>query len=481
MRRLSTRILLIPFTMIMLGVSACAGDVVTKTNVNDTEQAIGEHTELPAAEQVAVDGVYYRPLDRKELSQVYNAMVDYLGAKLGYQNQVYTSSVRYTGEDAEGFLASGDWQGEELAEIYINHDPFLADDRELLSEVTDKGKLYSVPGFDEDFRVMAVYDHFLPTGYVLNVIIFDRLNDITMQYGRELLEDRMHLTPEGIGIVQVPENAEAALYEEGEELSSADKQEVYDMLLQAEFVDGVDLMGVDPVERYILKDTIGHEWYIHTYPDGYIGLTYLFGFDFYLKAESNQNADMNSGEGEADADSVEFDYTSVPEINGLYMSALEQARTEQMNRSDLQENSYSAEGSFGGSPVTWYTWMQDGLEYHGVTYTIDDEEDEVQPVTVVSGTIVNDGYDIGDSGIYVGMDEKELVKLYPEIYKSSLHVSDIEMVLRSQFPPQWTEQYDYGYFAWNGEIPDDELPELIVFLVSEGRVAAITICYPTAG
>lgn len=278
MRRLKVWKLLIPFMVIMLGLSACTGAASSKANENNNAQAVNENDEL----QAAVDGVYYRPLDSKELSQVYDAMVGYLCARLSYQNQVYTSSVRYTGEDAEDFLADGNWQGEELAEIYINHDPFLADDREILSEVTDNGKLYRVTGFDEDFRVMAVYDRSLPTGNVLNVIIFDRLNDITMKYGSELFADRMHMTTEGVEIVKMPESAEAAIYEEGEVLSSGDKQEVYDMLLHAEFVDDVDLMGADPVERYILKDMFGHEWYIQTYSDGYIELTNLPGTSFYL-------------------------------------------------------------------------------------------------------------------------------------------------------------------------------------------------------
>ena len=170
-------------------------------------------------------------------------------------------------------------------------------------------------------------------------------------------------------------------------------------------------------------------------------------------------------------------YNTVSKINNIDTGILEQARTKQIRKSDLKDIIASEPGIFGGSDVIWYTWIENEIEYHGVEYIGSEDEQ----VTVVSSVLISDSNIYLGNGVSIGMNEEELTRLYPELYLSNFDEEDVEAVTRSQYPPQWLSQYDYGYLAWNGDIPDDELPELIVFLIKEGRLSGITICYPTAG
>jgi hypothetical protein len=85
--------------------------------------------------------------------------------------------------------------GDELGTVSGKHTVYWSTDSEELSECTTEGIIYQVKGYDETFRV-AIYSEVKTTPLsdtVYHLIVFDCINDVTMNTGKDLFEERLQL------------------------------------------------------------------------------------------------------------------------------------------------------------------------------------------------------------------------------------------------------------------------------------------------
>lgn len=139
-------------------------------------------------------GVYYRKISEKEISQKYQSGACYRCFLLHYDGKMYTSCYT-SGTEDKGELPLESVLGNEIGKVYGNRLVYWSTDGGELSENTLEGTLYRVNGYDEDFRVALYCESQVPyadTTYY-HVLVFEHLNDITLEKGSELFQERMHL------------------------------------------------------------------------------------------------------------------------------------------------------------------------------------------------------------------------------------------------------------------------------------------------
>lgn len=217
--------------------------------------------------------VYIQKMDEDEISQPYNPLASYSCGLLHYDGSMYTSSLSYCATDKTGL----NWDlilGEELETVSGNHGVFWSTDGSELSEVTYEGTIYQVKGYEESFRVAVCYETAMPladTCYYL--VVFDRLNDIRLERGEELFEERLHLSD----AVRV----EGGLYGETVLYSLSEDTAAEEFL--AELYDGILLdasestcPALDPAQSYVLifYDSAGLITELMVYEDGYVSIEY---------------------------------------------------------------------------------------------------------------------------------------------------------------------------------------------------------------
>ena len=129
-------------------------------------------------------------------AEVYDPEEDYSNADMialvVYHGGIYTYSYCYEGEDAEkikGLL--GECVGTASGEIDEWSDS-SAYDQELAGTVG--GKIYTVKGYDPEFRLCNEIEISKELGGGYSYIFLERLNGITLSKGKELFEDRLHLS-----------------------------------------------------------------------------------------------------------------------------------------------------------------------------------------------------------------------------------------------------------------------------------------------
>ena len=253
----------------------------TTTQTEQTEQT-AETTSQVTEEETAPkpEGVYYQPVSEREVGYVFpeNAMVCFAFSYLYYNGSMYTSSDVLSSTDKAEIEALADKLKEsELAEVYSNRAQFWSEDSSKLSYADDNinGKICSMAGYNEDFRVCVCYEQYIEpmdeTYY--GFVVFDKLNDITVNKGSDLFKDRLHLDEYAeVRVIRTDENNG-----DHEEKLSVDFSEFVQAVFDGKFIEADYDTREDfrKRESYILTfyTETGLSAAVSVYPDGYVSMT----------------------------------------------------------------------------------------------------------------------------------------------------------------------------------------------------------------
>ena len=140
------------------------------------------------------EGIYYPKVEEKEISERYNPSALYACQLLYDEGKIYTSAYELRGEQRKLFDAENTL-GNEIGRVYGNHYLFWSENDEYLEESNCSGTLYQIRGYDTSFRLALCYETVdSMTECSEHIVIFEHLNDITLQNGRKLFEDWLHLS-----------------------------------------------------------------------------------------------------------------------------------------------------------------------------------------------------------------------------------------------------------------------------------------------
>lgn len=130
-----------------------------------------------------IRGIHINKIE-PELSIGRNKYSEYCGpSHFYYNNDVYVEST------SSGLRSPEDWRMDCIAKAFGNSYDYSTDPA-YIYVTTKMGDVYTIRGYNEDFRLMICYtdNNHLPA-----VRIYDRLNGIWLKYGKELYADRLHL------------------------------------------------------------------------------------------------------------------------------------------------------------------------------------------------------------------------------------------------------------------------------------------------
>lgn len=252
----------------------------TTTQTEQTEQITETASQVIEETNPNPDGVYYQPVSEREVGYVFpeNAMVCFAFSYLYYNGSMYTSSDVLSSTDKAEIEAFADKLKEsELAAVYSNRAEFWSEDSSKLSYADDNinGTICSMAGYDEDFRVCVCYEQYIEpmneTYY--GVVVFDKLNDITVNKGSDLFKDRLHLDEYAeVRVMRIDEND--GTYEEK---LSGDFSEFVQAVFDGKFIEADYDTREDfrKRESYILTfyTETGLSAAVSVYPDGYVSMT----------------------------------------------------------------------------------------------------------------------------------------------------------------------------------------------------------------
>ena len=164
------------------------------TGCSNNEADVGQ---VPSASiSTESGGVFYAAVSEKEIGQV---CVDGLRIfdYLYYDGSIYTSSYNFnTGEKAVAEAKLAAVSQDKLADIF-NNEYCWSEDSEKLAQVSENtsAAVYAVKGYDKAFRVCLSYEKYIPSldETTYGMMIFDKLNGITLEKGSELFIDRLHM------------------------------------------------------------------------------------------------------------------------------------------------------------------------------------------------------------------------------------------------------------------------------------------------
>ena len=145
-----------------------------------------------------------------------------------------------------------EYLGEKIGKAYGNHEHYWSDARSDLQEVTESSGIYRVKGFSDKNRVCLFYKSAGEEGesdyYVMQM--FDCLNGIYLEYGRELFKERLCM-----------DNFDIAIEESGEKWDKKRVRKWREKLYQGKFVrDEVGRIAerIAEQERYVsFSDGLG--------------------------------------------------------------------------------------------------------------------------------------------------------------------------------------------------------------------------------
>lgn len=194
--------------------------------------------------------------------------------------------------------------------------------------------------------------------------------------------------------------------------------------------------------------------------------------------ETESNSNVITNEAQAIQEVSEDDVKTNPELPILtYNDALK-----------LNNEAEQIEGTFGGSPVIWHTIKVDGVEYH---YIEDESTNDNSSSNIdqdpVSTTIIGSEYTL-NCELKVGMSSDEVLSKYPNLVRTELNEKFEDDNTNTSslgwngaaYPENWETQFDYGLMADIDNGKNDDLPQYLVLLIKDEKVAAITFMYPTA-
>ena len=253
-----------------------------ETTTKQTEQPEQTTSQVTEETNPKPDGIYYQPVSEREVGYVFpeNAMVCFAFSYLYYNGSMYTSSYVLSSTDKAEIEALADELKEsELAAVYSNRAQFWSEDSSKLSYSDDNinGIICSMTGYDEDFRVCVCYEQYIEpmdeTYY--GFVVFDKLNDITVNKGSDLFKDRLHLDEYAeVRVIRTDENNG-----DHEEKLSVDFSEFVQAVFDGKFIEADYDIREDfrkrESESYILTfyTETGLSAAVSVYPDGYVSMT----------------------------------------------------------------------------------------------------------------------------------------------------------------------------------------------------------------
>lgn len=230
---------------------------------------------IPSEDSIEVKGCYYKGIDERNIERMYSPLASYQYFLLHYNRHMYTSSYQYTSENKSDINMDA-IVGDKITSVYGNHDVYWSTDSDKLLETTLEGTLYTVKGYDEDFRICLYFEKIMPSQDTLYCLyIFDQLNDITLSNGEELYKDKLHLD-ESVLAYYNTDTSEISNTDTLSQLSMTDRdlQEFITELFKSEFIDNRDMTypKLDSLVEYpiIFVDSIGLTTKIAIYKDGYV-------------------------------------------------------------------------------------------------------------------------------------------------------------------------------------------------------------------
>ncbi|MDE7288051.1 MAG: hypothetical protein K2N71_00925, partial [Oscillospiraceae bacterium] len=167
----------------------------------------------------------------------------------------------------------------ELAAVYSNRAEFWSEDSSKLSYADDNinGTICSMAGYDKDFRVCVCYEQYIePTNETYyGFVVFDKLNDITVNNGSDLFKDRLHLDEYAeVRVMRTDENNG-----DHEETLSGDFSEFVQAVFDGKFIEA----DYDTRENFRKRESesctltfyteTGLSATVSVYPDGYVSMT----------------------------------------------------------------------------------------------------------------------------------------------------------------------------------------------------------------
>jgi len=161
-------------------------DTHTNMPIDEIETEITDYTD---EEEIPTNkGLYIPPVELPEGDDI--ASMDMLGVVV-YKGGIYTQTELYLDERA--------YEMEHLVGEYIGlakgnlHEWSTQEDyaQEFASSVY--GEVYTVNGYDPDFRICVRNEYTWEGEHYIMIEFLDRLNDIYLESGEDLFEDRLHV------------------------------------------------------------------------------------------------------------------------------------------------------------------------------------------------------------------------------------------------------------------------------------------------
>ncbi|MDE6593797.1 MAG: hypothetical protein K2K57_12140 [Oscillospiraceae bacterium] len=249
-------------------------EVTAQNNADLIPDTANTENPVTAAEP---EGIYYPPIPENRIGYVFvqNAEVLFSFSYLYYNGSIYTSSHEISSAEKADIEAFAEGiKGGRLADVYSNRAIFWSADSSKLSHTDDNinGTIYSMTGYDEDFRVCVQYERYVEpmeeTYY--GFIVFDKLNNIIVNKGSDLFKDRLHL--DEYSEIRINENG--ATYEE---TLSGDCSEFVQAIMDGKFIEA----DYDTREDFGKRESCTLVFYaengltttISVFPDGYVSMT----------------------------------------------------------------------------------------------------------------------------------------------------------------------------------------------------------------
>lgn len=309
-RRLYFLIISLMINFVLIGCNAdgkndVIKEVLSEQNINitaenSTENNVDFVTSAADEKNISVselEGIYYQPIPERKIGYVFtkNSEILFPFSYLYYNDNMYTSSYEMSSSEKNDIEDFAEWIKEsELATVYSNRAQFWSEDGSKLSHVDDNinGTIYSITGYDEDFRVCVCYEQYIApmdeTYY--GFIVFDRLNDIIVNKGSDLFKDRLHID-EYSDVCIVSKGKDGKVYEEK---LLEDCSEFVQAMLDGRFIES----DYDTREDFNKRENYTLVFYTRTglnttisvFPDGYVSMT--SGGNTFIE-EVNQEACQN--------------------------------------------------------------------------------------------------------------------------------------------------------------------------------------------
>lgn len=235
-------------------ISSTDGIKIPKLEI--TEPSVTEQMCMAYA-YIAYNGKFYTSAESVSINNKDNLIGEYLGEMKNVLNEYFESDY-YKNAPSTGLPHLKEFMEEEM----IKNSNIILGER--------SGKVYKVKGYNTDFRICYLDEH------NNQITIYERLNDITLKYGKDLFEDRLKLK-EKYDFVEYQYHQDWDYgknnFRKFTQVTTKDIEQFIDEINNAEFVDATGL------DRYSIKKKQAHLYFrikdgttvkIRLHEDGYV-------------------------------------------------------------------------------------------------------------------------------------------------------------------------------------------------------------------